>query len=48
LWVDTVPSLDDAHARVEELGVIHPGEYLVYCHGSGEQISMMAGEQAKD
>jgi hypothetical protein len=47
-WVDTVQSLDRAQARVEEFGVTHPGEYLVYCHGSGEQISMMAGERAED
>jgi hypothetical protein len=47
-WVETVIALDSARLRVEELGVTNPGEYLIYCTGSGDEISINAGRSAED
>jgi hypothetical protein len=46
--VETVIALDSARLRVEELGVTNPGEYLIYCTGSGDEISINAGRSAED
>jgi hypothetical protein len=40
VWLETEAALDRAKARVEELGAANPGEYLIYCHESGDQISI--------
>jgi hypothetical protein len=41
LWLESAIALDRAKARVEELGIRNPGEYLIYCDGSGDQISII-------
>ncbi len=48
LWLETVTALDRAQLRVEELGATSPGEYLIYCHESGDQISINVGGPGKD
>ena len=30
LWITTVPGLEEARVRVNRLGVVAPGEYLIY------------------
>jgi hypothetical protein len=47
LWVETETALDRAKVRVEQLGVMNPGEYLIYCHESGDQISIITGGPGK-
>jgi hypothetical protein len=42
LWLESATALDRARLRVEELGAWNPGEYLIYCHESGDQISINA------
>ena len=47
-WLESATALDRAKARVEELGAWNPGEYLIYCDGSGDQISIItAGRSAE-
>jgi hypothetical protein len=47
LWVETETALDRAKVRVEQLGVTNPGEYLIYCNESGDQISIITAGAAK-
>jgi hypothetical protein len=47
LWVETETALDRARVRVEQLGVTNPGEYLIYCNESGDQISIITAGAAK-
>ena len=47
LWVETETALDRAILRVEQLGVTNPGEYLIYCNESGDQISIITAGPAK-
>jgi hypothetical protein len=42
LWLESATSLGLAQLRVEELGTWNPGEYLIYCPESGEQLSISA------
>jgi hypothetical protein len=48
LWLETVIALDGARRRVAELGVTNPGEYLIYCTGSGDEISINAGRPSEN
>lgn len=42
-WVETETALDRAKTRIEELGATNPGKYLIYCSGSGDEISVITG-----
>jgi hypothetical protein len=35
LWITTVPGLEEARVRVNRLGVVAPGEYLIYSQRKG-------------
>ena len=35
LWITTVPGLEEARVRVNRLGVVAPGEYLIYSQRTG-------------
>jgi hypothetical protein len=40
IWIESAPALATAQLRVEALGASKPGEYLIFCHRSGEKISV--------
>ena len=42
--VEAVQTLDDARARVQELGELWPGEYVIQNEATGEQISIIVGD----
>jgi hypothetical protein len=35
LWITTVPGIEEARMRVNRLGVVAPGEYLIYSQRKG-------------
>jgi len=35
LWITSVPEIEEARARVDRLGAIAPGEYLIYSQRKG-------------
>ena len=35
LWITSVPEIEEARQRVDRLGAIAPGEYLIYSHRMG-------------
>ena len=43
--VEAVQTLDDARARVQELGELWPGEYVIQNKATGEQISIIVGDR---
>ena len=47
LWLEPASTLDDAKARVNELGKSRPGEYLIFSQKTGHKISIMITEQEK-
>ncbi|MGH9640902.1 MAG: hypothetical protein ACRD3Q_00605 [Terriglobales bacterium] len=40
LWLEPAPTLEEAKARVKELGKTSPGEYLILCQKTGDQITV--------
>jgi hypothetical protein len=40
LWAESVQTLDEAKARVQQLGVSQPGEYLIYSQKTGNKTSI--------
>lgn len=47
LWLEPALTLDDATARVNELGKSRPGEYLIFSQKTGHKISIMVAKQEK-
>jgi hypothetical protein len=43
-FIEAVQALDDAKARVQELGELWPGEYVIQNEATGEQISIIVGD----
>jgi hypothetical protein len=35
LWITSVPAIEEARVRVDRLGAVAPGEYLIYSQGKG-------------
>jgi hypothetical protein len=35
LWITSVPEIEEARRRVDRLGAIAPGEYLIYSQTKG-------------
>ncbi len=35
LWITSVPGIEEARVRVNRLGVVAPGEYLIYSQQKG-------------
>jgi hypothetical protein len=42
IWQDSAMTMHDATARVRQLGVSFPGEYLIYSQKTGIEISLKA------
>jgi hypothetical protein len=42
-FVEAVQTLDDAKARVQALGELWPGEYVIHNEVTGERISIIVG-----
>jgi hypothetical protein len=40
LWLEPAATLDEAKARVQDLGASNPGEYLIFSHKTGHKISI--------
>jgi hypothetical protein len=45
-FVEGVQTLDDAKARVQELGELWHGEYVIHNEITGERISIIVGNTA--
>jgi len=43
-FIEAVHALDDAQARVQELGELWPVEYVIQNKATGEQISIIVGD----
>jgi hypothetical protein len=41
IWRETLPTLDEAKARVEELGKTQPGHYLIFSQTTGHKITLV-------
>jgi len=35
LWIEAVPGLEGAKARMSDLALTSPGEYFIHCQGQG-------------
>jgi hypothetical protein len=44
LWLESASTLEEATARVNELGKFRPGEYLILSQETGQKISIIAGQ----
>jgi hypothetical protein len=47
LWIEPAKTLDEAKARVHELGVREPGDFFIFNHTSAERIELRI-EHPKD
>jgi hypothetical protein len=47
LWVEPALTLEEATARVNELGKSRPGEYLIFSQKTGHKISIMVARREK-
>jgi hypothetical protein len=43
VWRGSANTLDDAKARVQKLGKIQPGEYLIINQRTGERLEITTG-----
>jgi hypothetical protein len=43
-FVEAVQALDDARARIQTLGDLWPGEYVIQNEETGERISIIVGD----
>ena len=46
LWVEAVPTLDAAKARVTDLMAIRPTQYLIFSQKTGHKILLKPGDSA--
>jgi Protein of unknown function (DUF2934) len=48
MWIESVPSLDQAHQRVRELVVVAPRDYFIYSERSGiiESVNLTIAERS--
>jgi hypothetical protein len=44
IWRGCTNTLADANERVQELGKVEPGEYLIANHRTGERLRIRAGK----
>jgi hypothetical protein len=44
LWRGSANTLEDANERIQQLGKIEPGEYLIANHRTGERLQIRAGK----
>ena len=43
VWEGPAPSVDDARIRVQQLGAIQPGEYVIFSQKTRNKISVTVG-----
>jgi hypothetical protein len=46
LWITTVPGIEEARVRVNRLGVVAPGEYLIYSQRKGVIVEYVTASAA--
>jgi hypothetical protein len=44
LWLKSAPALEDAHARIGQLAVSRPGDYVIFNSKTGDKISIRTAE----
>jgi hypothetical protein len=44
LWLEPVMTLNDAKARIQQLGATEPGDYLIFNQTTAEKITSKAGQ----
>jgi hypothetical protein len=42
IWRGTATDIEDAKMRVRDLALSAPGEYIIWCHTTGEKLVMKA------
>jgi hypothetical protein len=47
IWVEPASTLEDARARVMELGEFYPGEYFIFSQQTGNRIAMTVAPPEK-
>ncbi len=47
VWQEPSQSVDDARIRVQQLGAIQPGEYVIFSQKTGNKISVRVGPELK-
>ena len=47
VWLETRMTLDEAEARVQELGAAQPGEYLIFNQKTCGRISLRVEHRSK-
>ena len=47
VWLEATMTLDDAEARVQELGAAEPGEYLIFNEKTCDRISLTVEHRPK-
>ena len=47
VWIETSMTLDDAKARVQELGAAEPGEYVIFDEKNCDRISLTVEHRQK-
>ena len=47
VWLEATMTLDEAEARVQELGAAEPGEYLIFDEKNCDRISLIVEHRQK-
>ena len=47
VWLEATMTLDDAEARVQELGAAEPGEYVIFNEKTYDRISLIVEHRQK-
>jgi hypothetical protein len=47
VWLEATMTLDEAEARIQELGAAEPGEYLIFDEKNCERISLIVEHRQK-
>lgn len=47
LWLEAVPDLDTAKARVREMGSSSPGKYMILSQKTGNKLSVEVDQRGK-
>jgi hypothetical protein len=48
VWQEASPSVNDARIRVQQLGTMQPGEYMIFSQKTGNKISVTVGPELKN
>ena len=47
VWLEATMTLDEAEARIQELGAAEPGEYLIFDEKNCDRISLIVEHRQK-